>query len=150
MLLVALSVGGIAPNSLAEDMGNMEHMRHHDMQHTMADNRVSLNLSPQMRQHQLSNMRSHVEAVQSITGLLAAGKFEDASQIAHSKLGLTDEMKKMCSMFENEEFNKLGMAFHKSGDALGDALQSKDMKKSLQALHDTMDYCVRCHAIFRQ
>ncbi len=154
MKLVSISLAsllcGFALNALAGDSGDMGQMHQHSMQHTMADNRISLNLSPMMRQHQLSNMRSHVEAVQSITGLLASGKFEEASQVARSKLGLTDEMKKMCNMFENEEFNKLGTAFHKSGDALGDALQSKDMKKSLQALHDTMDYCVRCHATFRQ
>lgn len=149
MLLVALLSGGIASNSLAQDGGNMEHT-HHNMQHSLSDNRISLNLSPELKQHQLSNMRSHVEAVEAITGLLAEGKFDQASQIAHSKLGLTDDMKKMCTMFENEKFNQLGLAFHKSGDDLGDALKSKDMAKSLHALHDTMGYCVQCHATFRQ
>jgi hypothetical protein len=59
-------------------------------------------------------------------------------------------MQKMCGMFRNEEFNQLGLAFHKSGDDLGNALRSKDMAKSLQALHSTMEYCVQCHAKFRQ
>jgi hypothetical protein len=150
LLVAMLLSGGAIPNAVAQDAGNTEHAHQHNMQHSMSDNRISLNLSPEMKQHQLSNMRSHVEAVEAITGLLAAGKFEQASQVAHSKLGLTDEMMKMCSMFENEKFNQLGMAFHKSGDELGNALQSKDMKKSLQALHDTMGYCVQCHATFRQ
>jgi hypothetical protein len=30
-------------------------------------------------------------------------------------------MKKMCNMFNNENFRDLGLAFHTSGDALGDA-----------------------------
>ncbi|MFQ5443362.1 MAG: hypothetical protein ACE5EK_01975 [Nitrospinales bacterium] len=59
-------------------------------------------------------------------------------------------MKKMCNSFENEEFKNLGLAFHKSGDELGEALKTKDITKSLRALHTTMGYCVQCHTTFRQ
>ncbi|MEO8332454.1 MAG: cytochrome C [Gallionella sp.] len=139
-----------AINSIAaESQGNMEHKMHHNMTE-MGDTRTSLNLSPDMKQHQLTNMRSHVEAVQSIVGLMAKGDFDQASKVAHSKIGLTDEMKKMCDMFENADFKKLGLAFHKSGDDLGNVLKTKDTNKSLQALHDTMEYCVQCHATYRQ
>jgi hypothetical protein len=138
-------------NSFAENKDQtMEHMMHHDKMPSIVDGRISLGLSPAMKQHQLSNMRSHVEAVQSIIGLISEGSFDNASQIAHSKLGLTEEMKKMCNMFENEAFRNLGLEFHKSGDELGDALQTKDITKSLRALHTTMGYCVKCHASFRQ
>jgi hypothetical protein len=54
--------------------------------------------------------------------------------------------KEVCNMLENEAFRNLGLAFHKSGDAL----QTKDATESLQALHTTMGYCVQCHATFRQ
>ncbi len=114
------------------------------------DNRVSLGLSPQMKKHQLANMRAHVEAVQAIVGLMAEGKFEQASETAHSKLGLTPEMKNMCSMFGNEEFTSLGLEFHQSADALAETLKSKDLNKSLRALQTTLGYCVTCHATFRQ
>ncbi|MDD5180793.1 MAG: cytochrome C [Gallionellaceae bacterium] len=150
LLLVAVLFGcGLAVSVFAAEGGAaMDHSMHH--QHVM-DDRISAGVHPEMKQHQLANMRSHVAAVQSIVGHLAKSEFDQASQEAHSKLGLTDEMKKMCStMSDNKEFTSLGLAFHKSGDDLGDALQTKDMKKSLQALHDTMDYCVKCHATFRQ
>ncbi len=124
-----------------------QHMHHGD---AMGDKRISLSLSPEMKQHQLSNMRSHVEAVRSIVGFIAGNDFERASEIAHTKLGLTEEMKKMCDMFDNEKFKDLGMAFHKSGDELGDVLLKKDVTLSLQALSRTMGYCVECHATFRQ
>jgi cytochrome c556 len=103
-----------------------------------------------MKQHQLSNMRGHVEAIKSITGLMAENKFDEASQVAHTQLGLTPEMQSMCSMFDNENFKKLGFAFHKSGDDLGDALKTGDMNASLRALNKTMQYCVECHATYRQ
>ena len=156
MKRIMMSIGillfaGVAFNSFAADKDHtMEQMRRHHRMQSINDKRISLGLSPAMKQHQLSNMRSHVEAVQSIIGLLAEGSFDKASHIAHSKLGLTEEMKKMCNMFENEAFRNLGLAFHKSGDELGDALQTKNMTKSLRALNTTMGCCVQCHAAFRQ
>lgn len=123
---------------------------HHGMTHSANDERISLGLLPAQKQHQLSNMRTHVEAVRDIVGFIAAEEFEKASQTAHTKLGLTEEMKMMCDSFGNEDFKKLGMAFHKSGDALGDVLQTKDTNASLRALNTTLGYCVQCHATFRQ
>jgi cytochrome c556 len=136
----------------ADDMTPMMHhdgMSHGNMR-DLIDTRISLNLSAEMKQHQLRNMRSHLEAVQTITGLLAKRKFDQAAQIAHARLGLSAEMKKTCGMFGNEKFEKLGLAFHNSGDALGDALSTRNLDKSLQALNVTMGYCVRCHATYRQ
>lgn len=150
LVVVAMLFGSsLAANLFAAEGGAaMDHSMHH--QHVM-DDRVSAGVHPEMKQHQLANMRSHVVAVQSIVGHLAESEFDQASQIAHSQLGLTDEMKKMCStMSDNKEFVSLGLAFHKSGDDLGDALKTKNLKKSLQALQTTMDYCVKCHASFRQ
>lgn len=150
-LIGILLFAGVTFNSFAGDEGSStEHMMHQSKMHSTNDGRISLGLSPAMKQHQLSNMRSHVEAVQSIVGFVSEGSFEKASQIAHSKLGLTEEMKKMCNSFENEAFKNMGLEFHKSGDDLGEALQTKDMTKSLRALHTTMGYCVQCHATFRQ
>ena len=123
-------------------------MHHHNM--NMMDTRVSLELSAEMKQHQLSNMREHLAAVESIIGLMSENKFDDASKIAHGKLGLTPEMQKMCSMFNNEKFTAMGIAFHKSGDDLGNALQSKDMNASLRALNKTMQHCTACHETYRQ
>lgn len=143
ILILALLLAPIGATAAEESM--VGHRAHN-----MNDNRISLGLSPQMKHHQLSNMRAHLAATQSIVGLLSEERFEKASKVAHTELGLTEEMKQMCDMFENEDFKKLGYAFHSSADELGDALQTKDMKKSLQALRKTMGYCVQCHEKFRQ
>jgi len=151
VLFVVSFFVGTAPISYADDNdASMGKMPHHDMQQPMKDGRVSLGLPPMMKQHQLSNMRSHLGAVQAIVGLIDEGEFEKASEIAHAKLGLTEEMKMMCNMFDNDDFRTLGMAFHRSGDALGDVLKTGDTKKSLRALHATLGYYVQCHATFRQ
>ncbi|OGS93005.1 MAG: cytochrome C [Gallionellales bacterium GWE2_58_10] len=127
---------------------NPEMHHHHGMD--TADKRTSLELSPEMKQHQLSNMREHLAAVQSIIRLMSENKFEEASGIAHAKLGLTPEMQQMCSMFENEQFMAMGFEFHRSGDELGKVLKTRNMKASLRALNKTMAYCTECHAAFRQ
>ena len=140
---------GIAGLNMAFAADEKMHQNHqHDM--SMMDTRISLELSPEMKQHQLSNMREHVAAIKSIIGLMSENKFEDASKIAHGKLGLAPEMQQMCSMFGDEKFMKLGFAFHKSCDDLGDALKTRDVNVSLRALNKTMQYCVECHATYRQ
>ena len=123
-------------------------MEHHDM--NVTDARISLHLPERMKQHQLADMRAHLEAIDSIVGLMAENKFAEASKLAHEKLGLTPEMQRMCNMLGNEKATAMGLAFHRSGDELGDALQTGDMNRSLSALHNTMQYCVECHATFRQ
>lgn len=150
-ILIAVSAFiGMAGLNVAFAAGEkMQHQTHHHDMSAM-DTRISLGLSQEMKQHQLSNMREHVEAVKSIIGLMSENKFEDASKIAHSKLGLTPEMQQMCSMFNDEKFMALGFAFHKSGDDLGDALKTRDVATSLRALNKTMEYCVSCHATYRQ
>jgi len=149
LLTVSVLFGLISVNSLfANDeqmqMGN----HHHDM--NMMDSRTSLGITGEMKQHQLSNMRGHVAAIKAIVGFISDNKFEEASKIAHEQLGLTPEMQTMCGMFNNEKFERLGLAFHKSGDELGDILKTKDVNASLRALNKTMGYCVECHASFRQ
>ena len=151
IIFTVLFLTGISTDSLADEHeALMAKMSHHNMQHSGHDGRISLGLSPQMKQHQLSNMRSHLEAVQAITGLIAEGEFNTASEMAHTRLGLTEEMNRMCNMFENKDFTELGLAFHESGDNLGEVLLTKDTTKSLHALQTTMGYCVQCHAAFRQ
>ncbi|MCX7193314.1 MAG: cytochrome C [Proteobacteria bacterium] len=150
VLITVSALIGFAGLNAAFAADEMMHHGNHQHEMSVADTRISLGLTPEMKQHQLSNMREHVEAIKSIVGLMAENKFEDASKIAHIKLGLTPEMQSMCSMFDNENFKNLGFAFHKSGDDLGDALHTKDVKTSLRALNKTMEYCVTCHATYRQ
>jgi cytochrome c553 len=118
--------------------------------HNISDIRIPLGLSSRIQHRLLVNMRTQFKATQAIIGLLAREKFEPASKVAHARLGLTDEMGRIYDLSKNQDFKNLGMAFHKSAAELETALQTKDMKKSLLALRDTMGYCVLCHGKFRQ
>lgn len=148
----------LVPPAIAQDGGMGMGMGHPKMMdnarmkgmHDSKDTRVSLGLPAPMRRTQLAMMRDHLKAVDEIVGLIAAGKFDRASNIAHQRLGLTPEMKRMCSLFGNEDFQTMGIAFHRSADHLGDVLKTRDTAASLRALHGTMEYCVSCHQRFRQ
>ena len=155
LLLIGLlitSCNGEKANNQNEEIVT-ENNNHSEMMHNMknlTDNRISLNVSPEKAQHQLMNMRSHVEAVQSIINYLSKDEFEKASEVASSKLGLTNEMKMMCSSFNNEEFEKLGLEFHNNADKMSQIFKTKDKNKSLEALSTTMTSCITCHATFKQ
>lgn len=143
ILLLALLLLPIGATAAQEDMIGLT-------AHNLFDNRISLGLSSKIKHRQLVNMRAQLMAVQAIIGLLAEEKFAQTSKISRAKFGLTDEMKQIYDLSKNEDFKKLGLAFHASADELAAALQTKDMKKSLQALGNTMGYCVQCHNKFRQ
>jgi hypothetical protein len=114
------------------------------------DDRISLNLNKMQKRHQLSNMRNHLKAVQEIISFIAEDNYDSAANIASSQLGLTKEMKMMCSNFGDAGFEKLGIAFHQSADEMSTIFRSKDKQKSLVALSKTVNYCVSCHESYRQ
>ena len=114
------------------------------------DKRISLELNPMQKNHQLKNMRSHLEAIQNIITLLTAEEFDEASKVAYTKLGSTTEMKLMCASFGDEGFEHLGLEFHESADEMSEIFKGRDKNESLKALSNTMSYCVQCHATYRQ
>ncbi len=114
------------------------------------DKRISLKLNPMQKNHQLMNMRDHLEAVQNIVTLLSTENYDEASKIAYTKLGSTTEMKLMCASFGDKNFENLGLEFHKSADRMSEIFKSKDKNKSLKALSNTMNFCVQCHVTYRQ
>lgn len=121
-----------------------------EMKMRVKDGRVSLKLNSMQKNHQLKNMRSHLEAVQNITLLLANENYDEASVVAYEQLGSTTEMKLMCASFGNETFENLGLEFHKSADEMSEIFKTKNSKASLEALSNTINYCVQCHAAFKQ
>jgi len=114
------------------------------------DDRFSLELNAMQKEHQLVNMRDHLEAVQAIIALLAEDKYDIASKVAYKKLGSTTEMQLMCASFGNKQFETLGLEFHKSADKMSEVFKQKNKNASLQALSNTMNYCKQCHKTFKQ
>ncbi len=71
-----LFFAGAVMTVCAQDKNSMvANTIHHGMMHSANDERISLGLIPAQKQHQLSNMRSHVEAVRDTVGFIAAEEF---------------------------------------------------------------------------
>jgi len=146
----------MAVSTLALSDETQHESMHHKMKHGMnmkplvEDNRISLNLSPKMKQHQLANMRAHLDAVRQIILLMAENDFNSASDMASKQLGMSKRMMKMCHRIGNETFKAMGMTFHERGDELAKTLKTGDLQASLRALNTTLTSCVGCHATFRQ
>jgi cytochrome c556 len=154
MMLVAVLFMIISGPALSKEMKHegMNHKLMHKMKMDAfsIDSRVSLNLSPMMKQHQLKNMRAHLDAVRQIILFIAEDDFDAASKVASKQLGSNKKMMKMCNSFDNEAFKSMGMVFHKSGDELAKTLKKGELQSSLRALNQTMTSCVSCHTTFRQ
>ncbi len=138
------------PANSAENMQNKKEGMMHHKEADSKDTRIQLNAPDMMKEHQKTMMREHLRAVNEIVAGLAANDFELVSQTAHKKLGLTDEMRNMCSMFGNQEFEKIGLEFHTKADELGDVAKTKDLNKTLLALDTMLKRCNQCHSMFKQ
>jgi len=92
-----------------------------------------------MKQLSLASMRNYLDAVRRIIEAMPTDQFEHASHIASKDRVLTKQMKRMRDSLNNKSFTKIGSAFQRSGDT----------QRSLQALNETMAYCVSCHATYR-
>lgn len=147
VLAMALAAGAAGAQEMKHDHGAMGHMM--GGQGAAADTRIKLDAPDMMKERQKLMMREHLRATQKVMALMAQDKWDEASALAHAQLGLTEEMRQMCSMF-GPAFNAMGLAFHESGDRLGDALKAKDRGKSETAMADMLGKCVACHDTFKQ
>ncbi|HKI61319.1 MAG TPA: cytochrome c [Mariprofundaceae bacterium] len=144
----------------------------------VADERESAGIPEQMKARHLARMRSHLEAVHDIIEAIAAGEFDKASEVARTGLAMAgmgggrgmgkgmgmgpgqgmgpgmcggpNKNAGMCQGMSNEGFKSLGMAFHESAGKLAEVLKTGDEKESLRALGNTVNYCIQCHATYRQ
>jgi len=175
MIVGVVSLAVCSANAVAADapaapgMGMGKMMMGGGMQ-PAAEERESAGIPEQMKPQHLARMRSHLEAVHDIIDAMARGEFDKASETARTGLamrgmgggkgmgmgaGKGPGMSQgggmgMCKGMNNEEFKSLGMAFHESAGKLAEVLKTGDEKKSLQALSNTMNYCIQCHAAYRQ
>jgi len=173
MGMAGLTLGSL--NVLAADASNGQAgMRQGQMMmqggmQPMPDERESAGIPEPMKARHLERMRSHLEAVHDIVDAMARGAFGQASKTARQELAMRPGMGKgmdgkgmgmgkgmgdgmMCSKggMTSEDFKSIGMAFHESAGKLADVLEKGDVKESLNALGNTMNYCIQCHATFRQ
>ncbi|MBI5815928.1 MAG: hypothetical protein HZB29_09995 [Nitrospinae bacterium] len=149
----ALACVFFTTGATAQDMPMGDHKHHHMMDGPgMArpdDRRVTLKTPAMMREHLKQNMREHLKTVNETLIKLGAGDFSGASAVLHERLGVTEEMKRMCGMFGDETYRKMGIALHEDADETAKVIATGDMKKSVVAVGTLLNRCVACHEMFK-
>lgn len=115
------------------------------------DTRQTIVLTEEEREIVLFEMRSFLEAVQTIVGGLAANDLAIVTKSA-KKVGFVDQEPLPATLKKKlpKDFKILGMKTHKAFDQLAmDTKEMEDKQQTLEQLGALMKNCVSCHAMFK-
>lgn len=121
-----------------------------------SDTRVMVQFPEVLRAHTLANMRDHLLALAEIQDQLARGAYDQASDIAEQRLGMSSlgsHGAHDVARFMPQGMQAAGTAMHRSASQFAivakDASVTGDLKGSLAALATVSRTCVACHAAYR-
>jgi hypothetical protein len=124
--------------------------------HASGDARQAVPMPPQLKTHMLANMRDHLVALSEIQAALAAGNFEEAADIAESRIGMSSLEAHGASHvapYMPKPMQEIGTAMHRSASRFArtaqDASFDNGLPQALGALADLMQQCAACHAGYR-
>lgn len=116
------------------------------------DKRQLVKLPDMMRDHQLANMRDHLEAINEILLRMGKGDLDSAADIAESRLGMSSlglhgasHMAKVIP----KEMGAIGTSMHKAATRFALKAQEGDALVAYKALQEVTAACVACHAGYR-
>lgn len=116
------------------------------------DTRIKVNLPAMMKTHMLHSMRDHLLALHEIQAALAKGAFDQASDIAEKRLGMSSlESHNAAHMapFMPEGMQNIGTEMHHAASRFAMTASEGDLSRSLAALSQVTEQCVACHMSYR-
>ena len=121
-----------------------------------ADGRIKVDLPDMMRDHMMSNMRGHLQALEIITRNLAQHNYEQAADEAEKSLGMSSlesHGAKHLGKFMPAEMAAIGQQMHHAASrfavAARDAEVEGGLDKAFGALSEVMQNCLACHSAYR-
>jgi len=109
-----------------------------------------------MQEHMLANMREHLVALGDIQAALAAGKFEQAADIAENRIGMSSlevHGASHLAPYMPKPMQELGMTMHRTASRFARTAQEAEVEggvpRALGALSELTQRCVACHASYR-
>ena len=121
-----------------------------------SDMRQLVELPDMMRDHMLGNMRDHLAAMMEIQDALAAGAFDQAADLAETRIGMSSlEAHHASHMapYMPKQMQEIGTQMHRAASQF--ALVAKEtavdgnIKRAVGALAKITQQCVACHAAYR-
>ncbi len=123
---------------------------------SQADDRIKVDFPPMMRDHMLGNMRDHLTALQEITASLASGEYDQAADVAESRLGMSSMAlhgAAHMSKIMPPEMAAIGTEMHHAASRFALSARDADIEgglgKAFGALSEVMQQCVACHSSYR-
>ena len=120
------------------------------------DNRQLVEMPPPMKNHMLANMRDHLLALEQITRYLANQQYDEAAEVAETRLGMSSLESHGASHMARvmpQQMAQTGTEMHRAASrfalAARDAELEGGLNKAFAALSDVMTQCVACHAGYR-
>jgi hypothetical protein len=113
------------------------------------DARKKIRLPETMRAHMLANMRDHLTALHEIQVVLAAGKLDQAADVAEARLGMSSlalHGGAHMAPYMPQAMQDIGTEMHRAASRFA---HEGDLKKALADLGDVTQQCVACHAGYR-
>jgi cytochrome c556 len=121
-----------------------------------AATRQPVEMPAPMREHMLANMRDHLAALAEIQSALAAGKYEQAADVAETRLGLSSLERHGASHMAGhmpKPMQDIGTNMHRAASRFArtaqEAAVTRDLPGALGALAELSSQCVACHAGFK-
>ena len=118
--------------------------------------RELVELPPPMREHMLANMRDHLLALETITRLLAEGRYGEAADTAEARLGMGAMQAHGAAHmapYMPEGMRAVGTAMHRAASrfaiAARDAEVGGNLAGAFAGLSEAMQHCVACHSAYR-
>jgi hypothetical protein len=117
-----------------------------------SDQRKLVKFPAQMRTNMLGNMRDHLTALHEIQTALAAGKLDQAADIAETRIGMSSlALHNAAHMapYMPQPMQDIGTAMHHAASRFAQSAHEGDLKKALTDLSAVTQQCVACHAAYR-
>jgi cytochrome c556 len=121
-----------------------------------ADTRQAIEMPAPMQEHMLANMRDHLVAMGEIQTALAAGKFNEAADVAEQRIGMSSLQSHGASHmapYMPKGMQDIGTAMHRSASRFArtaqEAAVTNDTPRALGALAELTRQCTACHAGYR-
>ena len=116
------------------------------------DSRQLVQMPEMMQQHMMANMRDHLVAINEILGYLAGGQFEQAAEVAESRLGMSSLESHGASHMARvmpQGMREAGTAMHRAASQFALKAQEGEALPAYKALTRVTSACVSCHAGYR-
>ena len=152
MTMASLMLWSSVSFTIAETNHSGGHKPGHGMPKVPLTKRTALDLPPAAKEGLKLTMREHLEAIDAIVGALGREDFARAAILTNEELGFPKHhvaMQREQGATFPPEYHELAMAHHQAAEALGAVIPTRDLKKILPHLEQTIHACVKCHQVFR-